>query len=116
MKDKITSYYVLNWDFNKKKVEYYDIMPYLIEEFKREKARKYMVFSNNKKPETFEDYKDFILRASKYQFWARCEYEVIIVQWPYDEDNPMQYSKKIDVYDQIEANIDVITNHFISQL
>lgn len=116
MKKEIKPYYVLNWDINRHKPEYYNIMPYLINEFNEEKKKHYRIFCDYKEPKTFEDYKGFILRTSKYQFWSRCEYEIIVSQWPYNEDDPMQYARKIDVYDQIEHNIDVITNHFISQL
>ena len=37
-------------------------------------------------------------------YWARCEYEVIISQWP-----PTDKSYKLDIWQQIEANLDLIT-------
>lgn len=116
MRKIIEPYYVLNWDFNRKNVEYYDIMPYLIGTYNEEKTRKFRVFHPSGEPTTFAEFREFILEASKYQFWSRCEYEVIISQWPYDENDPLKYSKKIDVYDQIKNNIDVITRHFMNQL
>ena len=39
-----------------------------------------------------------------YQFWARCEYEVILVDWP-----GQKVEKKIDVWNQIEMNLDIVT-------
>ena len=110
MKKVIEPYYVINWDFNKNTVEYYDIMPYLIREYKEEKKRKNKVFATEGF-ETFETCKYFILRASKYQFWSRCEYEILVSGFP-----PVNKQEKIDVYDQVEHNIDIITNHFMLQI
>ena len=40
-----------------------------------------------------------------YQFWARCEYEVILSSWPSRENG---YRHKMDVYEQIHMNLDNI--------
>jgi len=55
--------------------------------------------------------KEFIVKECRYQFWSRCEYEIIISSWP-NEIN----KKKIDVYDQIVLNIDIITKILTSYL
>ena len=47
----------------------------------------------------------FVKDESMYQFWSRCEYEIILVDWPCQ-----QISKKIDVHQQIMMNIDIVTN------
>lgn len=112
----MSPYYVLLWDFNKKQPEYYDIMPYLINTFNEEKKCKFKVFCKDGEPETFEQFKEFILNACRYQFWSRCEYEFIMVQWPYNEKNPLKDSKKIDAYEQIKMNINIITQHFINEI
>ena len=39
-----------------------------------------------------------------YQWWSRCEYEIIISDWP-----PSGKEEKWDVYKQIEMNLDLIT-------
>lgn len=103
-------YYVINWDFNKDKMAPYDIMPYLYREYLEDKD-KFVFMKGHKIPETFEEYKEFILSASRYQFWARCEYEVIVTGWPQQKNE-----LKLDIYRQIEMNIDVITNHFMGEL
>ena len=106
MKRIIEPYYVLNWDDNKHTVENYNIMPYLIDEWKALKPKQ--------RRETLMDFdkvKDFILKKSMYQFWARCQYEIIISDWPC-----LKYKEKIDIYRQIEMNIDIIVNHFLNQI
>lgn len=100
MKRNIKPYKVISWDFNSDNIEYYDIMPFLIDSYKRIKKNK---------PKTFDEIKEFIINESRYRFWSRCEYEVIITGWP-----KQKREVKIDIFDQIMKNIDVITTHFMS--
>ena len=100
MKRNIKPYKVISWDFNHDDIEYYDIMPFLIDSYKKIKKNK---------PKTFDEIKDFIINESRYRFWSRCEYEVIITGWP-----KQKREVKIDIFDQIMKNIDVITTHFMS--
>lgn len=102
MKRIIRPYKVISWDFNKDDIEYYDIMPFLIDSYKRIKKTK---------PKTFDEIKEFIINESRYRFWSRCEYEVIVTGWP-----KQNREIKIDIFNQISENIDVITHHFISHL
>lgn len=89
------SFNVINYDINKQKFEAYNVMPYLIECYKKEK----------KKPKTFEEFKQFVKEESMYQFWSRCEYETVLVDWPCQK-----HEEKWDVYDQILMNLDIITD------
>ena len=100
MKRNIKPYKVISWDFNSDNIEYYDIMPFLIDSYKRIKKNK---------PKTFDEIKEFIINESRYRFWSRCEYEVIITGWP-----KQKREVKIDIFNQIMENIDVITTHFMS--
>lgn len=93
------SFNVIIWDFNSNEFEYYDIIPYLMEEY-RQSSNKYTQFN---------EFKKFILDKALYQWWSRCEYEIILSDWPCQ-----QKSEKWDVYDQIVMNIDVITELFMS--
>ena len=102
MKRNIKPYKVISWDFNSDNIEYYDIMPFLIDSYKKIKKNK---------PKTFDEIKEFITNESRYRFWSRCEYEVIITGWP-----KQKREVKIDIFNQIMENIDVITTHFISHL
>lgn len=86
---------VIVYDFNKQDFIPYDVMPYLV--------RCYNKASN--KPKTFEEFKKFIERESKYQWWSRCEYEIILESWPNTNVN-----EKWDVHRQVMMNIDIITS------
>ena len=123
---------VIICDFNTKKFKAYNIMPYLINAYheKVEKHKKYPDDEYWKVPETFEEFKKFVQRESQYQFWSRCEYEIILEPWPYvfapnegydtSRENDVEAWKehwkkhldscdKWDVYDQIMMNLNVIT-------
>lgn len=93
-KKEITPFNVIWYNINSNKFEAYDIMPYLIERYKKAK----------KKP---EDLKQFILSESMYQWWARCQYEIILKDWPCGTTED-----KWDIYRQIKLNIDVIVQVF----
>lgn len=86
---------VIVYDFNKRDFIPYDVMPYLV--------RCYNKASN--KPKTFEGFKKFIEGESKYQWWSRCEYEIILESWPNTNVN-----EKWDVHRQVMMNIDIITS------
>ena len=87
MKRNIKPYKVISWDFNHDDIEYYDIMPFLIDSYKKIKKNK---------PKTFDEIKEFIINESRYRFWSRCEYEVIITGWP-----KQKREVKIDIFNQI---------------
>ncbi|MBE6701177.1 MAG: hypothetical protein E7582_04740 [Ruminococcaceae bacterium] len=59
---------VKNFDCNKDKIIDYDIMPYLnpyLLKFKKQKK-------------TREEFADAVRSELKYQFWGRCQYELVI--------------------------------------
>lgn len=86
---------VIVYDFNKQDFIPYDVMPYLVGCYNK--------VSN--KPKTFEEFKKFIEEESKYQWWSRCEYEIILESWPKTNVN-----EKWDVHRQVMMNIDIITS------
>ena len=94
------SFNVINYDINRQKFVYYDVIPYLVNCYKEIKKTK-----RKKTPETFDEFKQFVKDESMYQFWSRCEYEIILVDWPCQ-----RHEEKWDVYDQIMMNLDVITD------
>lgn len=95
---------VLTWDFNTDMIEHYDVLPYLRgrmeERIKKTKKDKDYYF---KPPKSMDDFKQFVKDESMHQFWARCEYEMIIHGWPVKKN---EY--KIDVHEQIMMNLDII--------
>lgn len=95
---------VLLWNINRDTIEHYDVLPYfrtLYDEVKRKKEA----------PKTMEELKKFIVSWSRHQYWARCEYEMICHAWP-----PYKNDYKIDVYEQIMMNIDIITETLFNEL
>ena len=111
---QMKSFKILLYDFNRKDVEYYDIMPYLVDTYKEcNKKKNWWMFDDTKhKPETYEDFKHFVTRTCKNRFWSRCEYEFLMTPWPPSPDITI----KIDGWDQIEANLDVVINIFIQNI
>lgn len=114
---------VIIYDINHKKFISYDVLPYLrnsynerVENFKKlekkiKRSKKKIDESilnekYNKVPSTFKEFREFVNDESRYQFWARCEYEIILTDWP--PSNP-PIEEKWDVYDQIVMNIDLVT-------
>lgn len=88
---------VIYYDINKDKMSEYDIIPYLMLAYNK----------IENKPKTISELKSFILSESKYRWWARCEYEIILSSWPAGK-----CKEKWDIFKQIEMNIDIITNIF----
>lgn len=107
---------VLNWDFNRDMIYQYDVLPYFrecyadkVKSFKKVSKRKWYAKADEKTkkwyqvPETYEEFKKFIEDESRYQFWARCEYEMIIHGWPVRKND-----YKIDIHEQVMMNLDII--------
>ena len=113
---------VILYDFNGKKFVSYDVMPYLrnaykerldrhkelVKKIKRSKKLDESILEDkyNKLPVTFEEFKTFVKDESQYQYWSRCEYEIILSDWPPSKP-PIE--EKWDVYDQIMMNHDIVT-------
>ena len=85
------------------KFEKYNIIPSLINRYNEQKELN--------KNSSFEEIKKFILSESLYRWWSKSEYEIILANWP-----TQKYEQKIDIYQQIKMNIDIITEIFIDIL
>ena len=121
---------VIEYNFNTKKVQAYNVIPYFVDTWNNKKHNFDKKDVNNK-----EDLKEWIIKTSSYMFRARCQYECLIAPWPFGskrkndklkhlltkEFNIDDYSQnidfyniiiddmeKIDVHQQIMMNIDVI--------
>lgn len=114
---------VINFDFNAQRFVAYDVIPYLVRAYNEQVERNNTALSDLrtarteqeielaksnlkywKIPKTFDEFKDFVKKESQYQFWSRCEYEIILVDWPCQK-----IEDKWDVYDQIMMNLDIVT-------
>lgn len=87
-------FHVVVDDVNKHQFVPYDIMPYFIYEYGQAKF----------KPKTHEECKSFIVKHSQYMFWSRAQWELVLKPWV--SSTP---ERKIDVYEQIMMNIDIVT-------
>lgn len=122
---------VLWLNFSTKKVEYYDVLPYFRDCWNNKRYK-----NEIKAIKSFDQLKDWIIGKSRYMYRARCEYEFLIANWPFgckkmyddlkcflpvynigDWDHDIKFCniitnsmEKIDVYDQIMMNIDIVVN------
>lgn len=95
------NFYVIVNDFNRKTFIPYDIMPYLIREYNELES----------KPSTQEELRDFVEQKSRYQWGYRCEYEMLLVDWP-----NQSVVEKWDVHKQVMMNIDLIVEILASNI
>lgn len=132
MKD-LKKFHVLKSNFNTKKFDNYNILP----TFRGEWDAEYNF--NRESIKNKETLKKWILKVSSYYFRAKCEYEILLGQWPFGsyklnermkeffKNNPdfniddyhqninftnviLTELHKIDIYEQIKMNIDIITD------
>lgn len=118
---------VINYDINRKEFISYNIIPYLVSCYDDTKD----------KPITFDDFKEFVKKESMYQWWSRCEYEIVLSPWPYISSPSERYDKKgendveawkkhwnehlkecqkIDIHYQVMMNLDIITSLVIDSV
>lgn len=90
----MNSFYVIVYDINRKTFIPYDVIPYL----------KKCYYEAADKPKTLEEFKSFVECQSMYQWWSRCEYEIILSDWP-----SQCQQKKIAVHYQVMTNLDAVT-------
>lgn len=96
----LKSYNVITFDINRREFVPFDVMPYFLREYVEQRGSKNFIM-----PQTRDEFKKFVEVWGMYQFWGRCEYEVILVDWPCQKKE-----KKIDVWEQIKMNIDTVTD------
>ena len=98
---------VLRWDINGNKVEYYDVLPYF--------RKCYNSCKKKDRPVTRDQWEEFVHDKGTYMFWARCEYEILISQWPPHPSPDKNKHIKMDVWNQINSNLDVVVNLLMSE-
>lgn len=82
----------------------YDIMPYLMRCVKEKKPKKDL-------PTAKEGFMEFVKNESMYMWWARCQYEIILVDWP-----GQTKSEKWDVHQQVMMNLELITETLLRNI
>lgn len=105
MKNIKLEWYVLNHDFNADKIKNQNIFLMSdVDELK--KARKNGKFTNK------NELKEFLKRRFMNNYWCKAECE-ILVGGLFSKSEKFE---KIDMYRQIEMNLDQITDYVINQL
>ena len=90
-------WYVLRWDFNSKKVVSYNILKHREEDIAREVRKKSI---GNK-----SILKEYLKTVFIYEYWSKTECEFYISDLFGDD------YEKIDIWRQIEPNLDNITEY-----
>lgn len=96
MKYKDKPFYVIVYNLNSKFFEKYNVMDYFIDCYKDAKKK-------NAEPKTKGEFVEFVKSKSMYMYWGRCEYEIMLFDWPSEKCH-----EKIDVHLQIMNNIDLV--------
>ena len=122
------AYYVYIENFNKKSIDKYNVLSeHILEQIK----------TRTKDIDTKQAFADEVRSVLLYHYWSKCEWEVIITDWPthisieeverlykelreYDEKwghKPyslgvnLKVAEKIDVYDQIMLNWEIFIDY-----
>ncbi len=102
-------FYVLNHNFNARKVEMFNIFR---NHYVYERTIEYVKQYLNEEID-YETLKIKIGKAIQYEEWSRCEYEIMVGDL--FEQDPNKF-EKWDCYEQAIANIEVITDMAIKRV
>jgi len=82
----------------------YDIMPYLMREYRNDKRDKPDL-------DDFSKTATWVKHKMQYMYWSRTQYEIILVNWP-----NQTISEKWDIYKQFLMNYPIVTRIFIENI
>ena len=99
---------VLVWDINCNYLKTYDVLPYFRERYKKCKVKN--------RPITKEQWVDFVKGEGMRRFWGQCQYEIQISAWPPHPIPEKDKHIKIDVWQQIENNFDIVVDLLMSEI
>lgn len=98
---------VLRWDINRDTLVSYDVLPYF--------RRQYDKCKEKDRPKTKEEWMAFVKEWGTYMYQYRAEYEILISGWPPSKDRGKDKEIKIDIWHQIENNIDIIVDMLMEE-
>lgn len=111
------SFFVKVKSFTTGELNDYDVMPTLYRRIYTSNGRiskNFFIYDekfNKKSITTKSDLLNFVNSIFMYHYWSKCEYEFIIIDWPYKDDSVSQSRpEKIDVYEQIKPNLNLIVD------
>lgn len=108
IKNAKLAYYVFNYDFNKKEVYRFNILD--------SEDLKERIVKGIKKGEIKDipSLKESLKRYFMYRYWSKAEYEILVTDlFPKDFEKE---SVKLDVWFQIEPNLDRIVEHIVNEM
>ena len=116
--NKRPQFFALYKDFNSGKMKAFDVLECVFNSILTTKGeirkKDFYILDDNhwKRVEvrTKEQCERFIDQTFRYHFWAKCEWEFVALDWPYRNTINDSRPIKIDVYDQLEPNLQVITD------
>ena len=117
MKIKRPQFFALYKDFNSGKMKTFDVLKCVFNSILTTngeiRKKDFYILDDDHwervEVRTKEQCKKFIDQTFRYHFWAKCEWEFIALDWPYRNTINDSRPVKIDVYDQLEPNLQVIT-------
>ena len=116
MKSKRPQFFVMHKEFNDGGMRPYDVLGVIFDNIFTAKGsikKDFHIFDKkwNRIPvRTKEQLQKFITDTFRYHFWAKCEWEFIAIDWPHRDTIDASHPVKIDVFDQLEPNIPIITD------
>ena len=116
MKTKRPQFFAMYKDFNDGKMKPYDVLGVIFNNILTSKGgikkdfHTYDEHWNRIPVRTKEHLQKFIEDTFRYCYWAKCEWEFIAIDWPYGDTIDKSRPVKIDVFEQLEPNIPVITD------
>lgn len=113
MKHKVNlEWYCMEWEITGDKPIAINIM-YVIDPEEIIKRIKYKGPKKYRSIKNFQELRDFLQKTFMYHFWSKCEHEIIINSWLRKD---ISVETKIDVYTQIEPNLNRITEYVIDAM
>lgn len=100
-KDKI-AWYVFKEDWGNKAIKTFNIFRHT---HFREDCKKAFKKYKNDIPAIQKEIKSILM----YNYWCKCEYEIVITSFPPKED----VGEKVDIYSQVMMNWDIFFNYLL---
>lgn len=118
MRKKQPEFFAMVKNFNTGEVKAYDVLKVIFNRLLntngRLRKRKFYLSNGVYKSEDIVKDKElchkFVDSTFMYCYWSKCEYEFIVIDWPYRDTIEKSRPVKIDVYEQLKPNLPVITD------
>ena len=115
MKKKRPEFFALYKDFNNGRMTKYEVLHVVFNEMFDDKENidtdKFVLYDHHLKPipvRTRGQLNEFIKDKLMNRFWANASWEYVAIDWPYMNTIKESRPVKIDVWNQLLINIDVI--------